>query len=359
MKVNSEKLKKYSKGFKIDELFKESTGGIKTDFDIETFSHSKPEDQKYKYQYSAFDKRYPIYDGRQEDKPENELLKKIVNARSNVYLIASDQVSSPDFHHIFLSKLWVDIHFFSLLKRDTAFIFPLYNYTEGSTRTPNFKPEVVKQIAANLYLTFTPEKEAMQEGEVCFANSGNIRPEFRLTFAPMDLLDFIYAVLHSPAYIKEYNALLKTDFPRVPYPADSTNFWHLVNLGGQLRQIHLLESPALEKNIAKYPVEGDDLVIRIDFETYDYKPEVPDGNGEIHYPDYLGTIHINDTQYFAEIPTSAWEFYIGDYQPAQQWLKDRRGQILNSEDILHFQKIIHSLIETQRLMQEIDKILID
>jgi hypothetical protein len=50
------------------------------------------------------------------------------------------------------------------------------------------------------------------------------------------------------------------------------------------------------------------------------------------------------------------EFYIGGYQPAQKWLKDRKGRVLSFEDIQHYQKIIVTLVETDRLMKEIDKI---
>jgi hypothetical protein len=53
------------------------------------------------------------------------------------------------------------------------------------------------------------------------------------------------------------------------------------------------------------------------------------------------------------VPQIAWEFYIGGYQPVQKWLKDRK---LEYEDILHYQKIIVALTETDRLMMEIDKV---
>ena len=56
------------------------------------------------------------------------------------------------------------------------------------------------------------------------------------------------------------------------------------------------------------------------------------------------------------MPLVAWEFYIGGYQPAQKWLKDRKGRELTFEDILHYQKIIVAQSETHRLMQEIDTI---
>ncbi|MBN8571791.1 MAG: hypothetical protein J0M18_19380, partial [Ignavibacteria bacterium] len=51
-----------------------------------------------------------------------------------------------------------------------------------------------------------------------------------------------------------------------------------------------------------------------------------------------------------------WNFYIGGYQPAQKWLKDRKGRKLEFDDILHYQKIIVALTETGRLMSEIDKV---
>ena len=70
----------------------------------------------------------------------------------------------------------------------------------------------------------------------------------------------------------------------------------------------------------------------------------------------LGRLWINDTQYFDNIPVIAWEFYIGGYQPAQKWLKDRKGRELTYDDIRHYQKIIIALLETDRLMKEIDKI---
>ncbi len=72
---------------------------------------------------------------------------------------------------------------------------------ESIERIPNLNTEIVNQIAKNLGLTFTNEKEKTDG-----------------TFAPIDILDYIYAVLHSPAYREKYKEFLKIDFPRVPYP---------------------------------------------------------------------------------------------------------------------------------------------
>jgi hypothetical protein len=83
---------------------------------------------------------------------------------------------------------------------------------------------------------------------------------------------------------------------------------------------------------------------------------LPNEDGKTEYPDYKGAVYINDTQYFADVPTSAWNFYIGGYQPAQKWLKDRKGRKLEFEDIMQYQKIIVALTETYRIMNEIDSI---
>ena len=57
---------------------------------------------------------------------------------------------------------------------------------------------------------------------------------------------------------------------------------------------------------------------------------------------------------FFEIPEIAWGFHIGGYQPAQKWLKDRRGRALSWDDIAHYQRIVKILVESDRLMREIE-----
>ena len=85
-----------------------------------------------------------------------------------------------------------------------------------------------------------------------------------------------------------------------------------------------------------YPIAGNNVMDKLRFET--------------------GCVYINATQYFENVPEIAWYFYIGGYQPAQKWLKDRKGRALSFEDIQHYQKIIHALTQTDRLMREIDTV---
>ncbi|WP_317133730.1 type ISP restriction/modification enzyme [Galbibacter orientalis] len=58
--------------------------------------------------------------------------------------------------------------------------------------------------------------------------------------------------------------------------------------------------------------------------------------GYIPDTDTHGKVWINDDKYFDNVPLSAREFYISGYQPAQKWLKDRKGRTLEFDDILHY-----------------------
>ena len=196
---------------------------------------------------------------------------------------------------------------------------PTFVY-KGINYKPNLDHRIVSKIEVNLGIGFI----------VHHIKSDNNK------FSEIDILDYIYAVLHSPTYREKYKEFLKIDFPRVPYPKDKETFWQLVKLGGELRQLHLLESPTVERYITQYPIDGDNIITKPIFQN--------------------GKVYINETQYFDNVPQVAWNFYIGGYQPAQKWLKDRKDRQLEFEDIIHYQKIIVALTETDRLMKEIDRI---
>ena len=314
----------YKNGFKIDTLFLLNTTGIKTHDDDTLVSFLPFKNNNHTYCYRPFDVRYINYDLKEVVRHRYRVMKHIQN-KSNYCLIIPRQAVTDKWNHVQISDTLVDnrIHYSN---KGIPILCPLYLYPEAktqltldqATRTPNLNLDIVKQIADKIGLIFTDEKE-----------------ETAGTFAPIDLLDYIYAVLHSPAYREKYKEFLKIDFPRVPYPEKIESFWQLVKLGCELRQIHLLESPVVEKYITSYPVDGTNEVNSIKYES--------------------GKVRINAAQYFDNVPEIAWKFYIGGYQPAQKWLKDRKGRVLSFEDILHYQKIIVALTETDRLMREIDK----
>ena len=223
---------------------------------------------------------------------------------------------------------------------------PVGHPSKGEFRAPNLNSEIVTHMAVLLGLFFVSEKES--EGNVCMANNAEVRPEFRQTFAPIDILDYIYAVLHSSKYRAQYKEFLKIDSPKIPYPKDSKTFWKLVELGSQIRKIHLLECITTKNNISEFNIDGDCVVTKPNFVKVLNFDKAETGN-----------VFINETQYFENVPEAAWNFCIGSYQPAQKWLNNRKDRKLELNDITHYQKIIVALTEIDRLIKVIDTIKIE
>ncbi len=183
-------------------------------------------------------------------------------------------------------------------------------------KIPNFNPEILKKIETSLKL------------------------KLEIDFAPEDLFDYIYAVLHSPKYREKYKEFLKIDFPKIPYPKNANNFWQLAKLGKQIRELHLMESPLLEKSKNIKFDGGTNLTVD--------KP---------HYTPEQKRVYINQNVYFEKVPEIAWNFYVGGYQPAQKWLKDRKNEQLSVNDVKHYTQIIIAMSETHNLMQKIDEVI--
>jgi predicted helicase len=371
-KNNSLKLS-YNNGFEINKIFPKGASGVKTErdslnihfdnytldellIDLKTLSstefrikYNEGKDgrdwkleaamsdvknnvyKKINVQYKPFDFRKTLYTGTTKGfaaYPRNDISKHFVFNENIGFVCMRKLVNTQLLSSILLTKNTIDLNFYGF----QTYFFPLYLYPdtnaqqsafESAERVPNLNMEIVTKMATDMGLYFTPEE-----------SKGTTVETNQLT--PLNILDYIYAVLHSPKYREKYKEFLKIDFPRVPYPKDQKTFFDLVDLGSQLREIHLLESPIVTKYITQYPEDGDNIVS---------KPLYKDGK-----------VYINETQYFANVPEVAWNFYIGGYQPAQKWLKDRKGRELSTEDLFHYQKIIVALTKTEGIMGEIDKI---
>lgn len=258
----------------------------------------------------------------------------------NLGLMLTRQVkSSASYQHVFITNEIFESSLVSNKTSEIGYGFPLYLYPDEKQqhiekfRIPNLDKTIIASIENRLGLRFTPEK---QEDET--------------SFTPVDILDYIYAVLHSPSYRERYKEFLKTGFPMVPYPDDRALFHQLVRLGGEVRALHLLEHPVCDTPITGYNVSGGNKMGKAEYRS--------------KYSDSLtGNVYINKDddekqQCFENVPKVAWEFCIGGYQPAQKWLKDRKGRTLNFDDISHYQRMIVALKETNEIMLKIDEILL-
>ena len=351
--------KEYEKGFKVDELMLNGSTGIETRRDAITIQLSEEEmlsvaddfkslsedgiKQKYtgakdsrdwkislakedliknspiltKISYRPFDNRYTLYTGKTRGfmgYPFDKVMRHLIGNKNNLALCTCRQQTSFDFQHAIVSDSITERCFVSLQTGEVTSVFPLYLYPEEGSIDTSRRPNLDEKIWAQINTAIG--KEA----------------------SPEDIFDYIYGVLHSPAYRAKYKEFLKVDFPRIPYPRDLSEFEHFRSFGNQLRELHLMHN--VPESPVSFPNAGS---MQVDYLRWEWNKD--DG--------YSGNIWINDTQCFEGVPTEAWEFYIGGYQPAQKWLKDRKGRTLSFDDIEHYRKIISVLIETKVIMDKI------
>lgn len=257
------------------------------------------------FDYRPFDSRWIYYDNKIIWRTREGVMRHMLN--DNIALVVSRQCAT-DWKYIFITSKVANFNYIATAGRlGAGYIFPLYLYSDdGTVKKPNFNEEIIQKIEESL--------------------SENIDPQ--------ELFDYIYAVLHSPNYRTKYKEFLKIDFPRIPYPENKEEYHRLADLGGQLRRLHLMQEVPIPKH-AIFDNKGENNVV----EKLEYKDNC---------------VWINKEKCFADVPETAWSFYIGGYQPAQKWLKDRRGRTLSYDDITHYRQIITILLETDRLMKEID-----
>lgn len=260
--------------------------------------------------YRPFDTRFIYYTGNSRGFigwPVERISKHYVG-KENIGLLITKACADATYQHIFVTKYTSEVIFLSGITASNAINAPLYIYEEDGSKTSNLNEKVTREIRKSL---------------------GEISDE--------DILFYVYAVLFSISYRKKYLNFLKRGYPRIPYPRNIGIFKKLTKLGNELIHLHLLDSPLVNDLITSYPVTGTNQIDRV--------PEFKDGK-----------VFINDKQYFGGISKSVWDFYIGGYQPAQKWLKDRKGRTLNDEDLLHYQKIISALTETITIMEKIEEV---
>lgn len=282
--------------------------------------------------YRAFDKHYTYFDELVLSRARQAVMKHMLRGK-NKGLISAKQLSQRGrvWSLVGVSSQIIERCAISSNTREGNYLFPLYLYdwqdklTKQETLSLTYgSDEDISKKHVNLNTQFV---EALQD------KIGNSLA------TPDDIFNYIYSILQSPTYRTRYAEYLKLDFPRLPLTGSLGLFKSLAKLGGELVDLHLMESPKLEKYITRFIGKG--------------TPEVE----KVSYSDETVWIDKAKSQGFHGVPENVWNFHIGGYQVCEKWLKDRKGRTLSSDDITHYHRIIVALGETIRIMAEIDKVI--
>jgi len=229
--------------------------------------------------------------------------------------------TSRGFFLPFVAKHIISHRLFSALCEIT-YIAPLFlrhNTIDGNEEwTPNINAEAYAKLAQNL-----PAPPS-----------------------PIEIFDYIYGILHDPAYYERFDEFLSRDFPRVPVincAEDKDNpeaffvsedmFRVYVEAGARLRRLHLMQTKAPAELVIE-PNTSDDMEI-----------------GAVRYKD--GVLRLNANKRIRGIPADVWNYRIGGYQVLDKWLKSHKGETLTIESFDHISNIVGLLAETIKTQQNL------
>ncbi|MCA9717350.1 MAG: N-6 DNA methylase, partial [Myxococcales bacterium] len=232
----------------------------------------------------------------------------------NLALVTTRQTADP--FGVFCTRALVGHK--SVARHDINSAFPLYRVDESGTRRSNVTPAFTEGLAAALGLeVVTPE----------------------------DAFRYIYALLHGETYRRRYQALLRVEFPRIPWPRAPALLAALTRLGAALIELHAGDNAALAERGPDYVGDGPAIVERV------------------RYCERRETVWIDRaaSRGFSPISRALWETRVGGYQVLRRWLRERGpragrpGLELDGAAITRYRAIAAALVQSEELRAAIDR----
>ncbi|HEX2768161.1 MAG TPA: type ISP restriction/modification enzyme [Geobacteraceae bacterium] len=273
--------------------------------------------------YRPFDCRYTYYTGRSRGfhcMPRSEVMRHML--KKNLGLVVPKQ-AKEDFGALVADC--ISGHK-SVAAYDINYLFPLYLYPED-------KEADSCREQPTLYAEEKPNGPRPNIDETFYRK---LSEAYGVKPAPEELLLYIYAILYANSYRTRYSEFLKLDFPRIPFTTDYHLFRTLAGLGERLAALHLMTSPQLDLPVAKFEGEGES---KLDKPRYDAETR---------------RVYINAGRWFEGVAPEVWDYRIGGYQVCDKWLKDRKGRVLQLDDIKHYCRVVTALSRTIEVQREID-----
>lgn len=188
-----------------------------------------------------------------------------------------------------------------------------------------YSPDIASIISQRLGISFLPDfdRQTEPQGNVCFAQSLELRPEYRDIFTLADLTSYLYGLSYSPKK-KDLN------------PMDAQTFWDLVKIGNEFPSISKKENSLRQVSIELHPVLKHNWVSLIRL----------DGTGKLW---------INDLQYLTGISAEVWEMHLCGGYPAKKWLENHLGQELSAYKLDTYTGLLEHLNTVYNLMDQMVK----
>ncbi len=164
---------------------------------------------------------------------------------------------------------------YAVYSADAAQCLPLYRYDKSGNRLENITAWGLNQFRTH------------------YADD---------TISRQDIFNYVYGVLHNPAYRKKYELNLRREFPRVPFYED----------------------------FAQWAAWGETLLrLHVDFETVEPYPltrielnNVPNPKAKLKADKAAGEMVLDSQTTLSGVPAAAWEYRLGN-RSALEWVLER------------------------------------
>lgn len=269
------------------------------------------------YAYRPFDTRRILYHPALVWCDRRKLMCSLGEA-ANVALVVCRQLASPPWRHVFATRDLVDDNFISNRSRERSHTFPLYRRLDPSDASSAAASPLISNLDPDVVERLLP--------------SG-------LQAKPEEVLDYIYAVLHSPSYRERHSDSLTFDFPRIPPVNDEELFLRFAKCGRELLRAHLSIGRLSEQSFAASlkPVGDGEPVVARGFPKWD-----------------SNRVWLNPGFALESIPEAVWNFAVGSYSPCRKWLKDRVGVRWTEVDRDSYSRLIGGIEESLRVLGELE-----
>jgi predicted helicase len=261
-----------------------------------------------KWNYRGLERRWVAFDDRLIDYTRTKVSPHLVTDEANIALAFSNG-SLSDGPYALVSHGPVPAAVLSWRTFGAAYMAPLWLHTPLGGTGPNLAEGLLGRLA--------------QAG---------------ISTTPLGLLHYVYAVLNSPWYRQAYADGLRYGFGRIPITRDPELFSSLIQAGGQLAGLHLLEDPNLKQHWPR--MDGDDQATLtapvVDAET--------------------STLRLSPTLAAAPVSPEMWAYQQGAYPVLRHYLEQRQGRPLDTGEFDDFRNLAAAVAGTIQLLPQTDEL---
>jgi hypothetical protein len=305
------------------ELGKDSTAWSVASARTDVETHGQIDKRVEPVIYRPFDRRFTYYTGRSKGflaRPTDNISRHMRRPGNIALLTARSVEVASGWNHVLAVTEMAQHH--AVSTKEVNHLFPLWVSEEilgVLTQHHNLNPGVVAEFANRLGLQFEPEAIATPN-----------------VFGVSEVFDYVLAILHSDEFRQRYFEPLRDDYPRVPLTSNEKLFRKLVELGGEILNLHInFDKP---KGGAHFPAVGSCVITRSEF--------IADSDARLW---------INEEQYFTGVDEEINAYSIGGIRIVGQWLSDRRRRTLSVREIDDFRGIIDTISHMIELPARIDE----